>query len=382
MADQIGEKGFQGVVQTAVTKSNEALTDLNEKINSVLTTYESKQKGMISKNRTLAKQYLTLLNRQKSIKTQTDNTLESLENQYKKWNKIRSEALAAAKNAERYVEAAKFAIDNGVSGGTGANKTGSSGGSGNGSNQNSGSTDFTSTFDITETKPKIKSKKVNEKLSLKDTIKQKYESFKLGGKLISTTGGPSFTLVSISPDGKGKVKWQHYIGSGISKTETFSASKDDLKKYFRISRIGYNQVYKNGKFTYNQNSSWNDLFKFDTGGYTGDWKSKQGKLAVLHEKELVLNKEDTKNMLNIVNEVREITAQKAFNLTNELSTLIEKVINERSNSVQGITTSQDSQSIEQKVSIQASFPGVKQAYEIEKALNNLVNVASQKAYTN
>lgn len=382
MADQIGEKGFQGVVQTAVTKSNEALTDLNEKINSVLTTYESKQKGVISKNRTLAKQYLTLLNRQKSIKTQTDNTLESLENQYKKWNKIRSEALAAAKNAERYVEAAKFAIDNGVSGGTGANKTGSSGGSGNGSNQNSGSTDFTSTFDITETKPKIKSKKVNEKLSLKDTIKQKYESFKLGGKLISTTGGPSFTLVSISPDGKGKVKWQHYIGSGISKTETFSASKDDLKKYFRISRIVYNQVYKDGKFTYNQNSSWNDLFKFDTGGYTGDWKSKQGKLAVLHEKELVLNKEDTKNMLNIVNEVREITAQKAFNLTNELSTLIEKVINERSNSVQGITTSQDSQSIEQKVSIQASFPGVKQAYEIEKALNNLVNVASQKAYTN
>lgn len=382
MADQIGEKGFQGVVQTAVTKSNEALTDLNEKINSVLTTYESKQKGMISKNRTLAKQYLTLLNRQKNIKTQTDNTLKSLENQYKKWNKIRSEALAAAKNAERYVEAAKFAIDNGVSGGTGANKTGSSGGSGNGSNQNSGSTDFTSTFDITETKPKIKSKKVNEKLSLKDTIKQKYESFKLGGKLISTTGGPSFTLVSISSDGKGKVKWQHYIGSGISKTETFSASKDDLKKYFRISRIGYNQVYKDGKFTYNQNSSWNDLFKFDTGGYTGDWKSKQGKLAVLHEKELVLNKEDTKNMLNIVNEVREITAQKAFNLTNELSTLIEKVINERSNSVQGITTSQDSQSIEQKVSIQASFPGVKQAYEIEKALNNLVNVASQKAYTN
>ena len=384
MADQIGEKGFQGVVQTAVTKSNEALTNLNEKINSVLSTYESKQKGMISKNRTLSKQYLTLLNRQKSIKTQTDNTLKSLENQYKKWSKIRSEALAAAKNAERYVEAAKFAIDNGVSGGTGANKTGGSGTSGNGSNQNSGSTDFTSTFDLHKTKPKKLPKKVNEKLSLKDTVKQKYESFKLGGKIISTKGGPSFTLVSISPDGKGKVKWQHYIGSGISKAETFSASKDDLKKYFRISRIGYNYGYnsKTGQFEYDQNSSWNDLFKFDTGGYTGDWKSKQGKLAVLHEKELVLNKEDTKNMLNIVNEVREITAQKAFNLTNELSTLIEKVINERSNSVQGITTSQDNQSIEQKVSIQASFPGVKQAYEIEKALNNLVNVASQKAYTN
>lgn len=383
MADQIGEKGFQGVVQTAVTKSNEALTDLNEKINSVLTTYESKQKGMISKNRTLAKQYLTLLNRQKNIKTQTDNTLESLENQYKKWNKIRSEALGAAKNAERYVEAAKFAIDNGASGGTGANKTRGSGASGNGSNQNSGSTDFTSTFDITETKPKIKpkikSKKVNEKLSIKDTIKEKYGSVKIGDKSYPTNGEVSFTLVETNSNGKGKVKREYH-----STTETFSASKADLKKYFSLSKRGYNYGYnsKTGQFEYDQNSSWNDLFKFDTGGYTGDWKSKQGKLAVLHEKELVLNKEDTKNMLNIVNEVREITAQKAFNLTNELSTLIEKVINERSNSVQGITTSQDNQSIEQKVSIQASFPGVKQAYEIEKALNNLVNVASQKAYTN
>ena len=35
---------------------------------------------------------------------------------------------------------------------------------------------------------------------------------------------------------------------------------------------------------------------FDTGGYTGAW-GPQGKLAVLHEKELVLNKHDTENFL-------------------------------------------------------------------------------------
>jgi hypothetical protein len=34
----------------------------------------------------------------------------------------------------------------------------------------------------------------------------------------------------------------------------------------------------------------------DTGGYTGEWGS-YGKMAMLHEKELVLNKEDTKNFL-------------------------------------------------------------------------------------
>jgi hypothetical protein len=31
---------------------------------------------------------------------------------------------------------------------------------------------------------------------------------------------------------------------------------------------------------------------YDTGGYTGSWGS-EGKLAILHEKELVLSSEDT-----------------------------------------------------------------------------------------
>ena len=35
---------------------------------------------------------------------------------------------------------------------------------------------------------------------------------------------------------------------------------------------------------------------YDTGGYTGAWGA-EGKLALLHEKELVLNKEDTENLL-------------------------------------------------------------------------------------
>jgi hypothetical protein len=39
--------------------------------------------------------------------------------------------------------------------------------------------------------------------------------------------------------------------------------------------------------------------KFDTGGYTGAWGN-EGKIAVLHEKELVLNKDDTRNILRAV----------------------------------------------------------------------------------
>ena len=44
---------------------------------------------------------------------------------------------------------------------------------------------------------------------------------------------------------------------------------------------------------------------FDTGGYTGNFGN-EGKIAVLHQKELVLNQNDTKNLLNIVDIVRNI----------------------------------------------------------------------------
>lgn len=44
---------------------------------------------------------------------------------------------------------------------------------------------------------------------------------------------------------------------------------------------------------------------FDTGGYAGNFGN-EGKLAVLHQKELVLNQNDTKNILNIVDIARNI----------------------------------------------------------------------------
>jgi hypothetical protein len=39
-----------------------------------------------------------------------------------------------------------------------------------------------------------------------------------------------------------------------------------------------------------------DWAAFATGGYTGEWGS-NGKLAILHEKELILNAQDTQNLL-------------------------------------------------------------------------------------
>lgn len=107
---------------------------------------------------------------------------------------------------------------------------------------------------------------------------------------------------------------------------------------------------------------------YDTGGYTGEW-NKDGKLAFLHQKELVLNEQDTKNMLNAVSIIRSL----AYSLgTSMLSKLAGVSATGYSN--QNTTNS----ALEQNVHIQAEFPNVKDASEIEEALNNLVNKASQR----
>lgn len=51
------------------------------------------------------------------------------------------------------------------------------------------------------------------------------------------------------------------------------------------------------------------LDSFDTGGYTGNWSGSDGKLAMVHQKELVLNETDTSNILAAIN------ALKNFNFT-------------------------------------------------------------------
>ena len=40
------------------------------------------------------------------------------------------------------------------------------------------------------------------------------------------------------------------------------------------------------------------IIPFDTGGYTGSWFGTDGKIAMLHKKELVLNEQQTQDILN------------------------------------------------------------------------------------
>lgn len=103
---------------------------------------------------------------------------------------------------------------------------------------------------------------------------------------------------------------------------------------------------------------------FASGGYTGAWQNDNGKLALLHEKELVLNAQDTQNILDTVDVVRQITQ-----MTGGLPGFGFKA---------AVTNGADT-TLQQDVHIDASFPNVSDHNEIELALNNLVNAASQYA---
>ena len=107
---------------------------------------------------------------------------------------------------------------------------------------------------------------------------------------------------------------------------------------------------------------------FDTGGYTGDW-GPEGKLAMLHQKELVLNQNDTQNLLSTVSLIRELVSMIDAQAAN--ASLF--------NLMSSPSPNPNMNTLEQKVEITAEFPNVNDRYEIEEAFNNLVNRASQYA---
>ena len=118
---------------------------------------------------------------------------------------------------------------------------------------------------------------------------------------------------------------------------------------------------------------------FDTGGYTGTWGSgdgesdtKNGKLAWLHQKEIVLNATDTENILAAVNAVRDMANNFRNGIMNGMLSAMAVSI--------PTSTSTASQSIDQNITINADFPNVTVANEIEEALLSLNSLAAQYAY--
>lgn len=150
-----------------------------------------------------------------------------------------------------------------------------------------------------------------------------------------------------SQDGYDALYSKHPELQGLTQSPDLSGPTEGYKQYGKLTKK---------KIT----------LKFDTGGYTGEWGT-DGRLAMLHQKELVLNAKDTENFL------------KAADVMRILQSNIEQIQNYANAMSPSFNISAPSSDLNQNVKIEASFPGVTNSREIEDAFNNLVNLASQRA---
>ena len=161
----------------------------------------------------------------------------------------------------------------------------------------------------------------------------------------------------------GNGSWQ-----GIGSDGAHWLSSNDLSKLKSVAKNWYSKYTLNG----------GKISSLNTGGYTGEWTNgdRDGRLAFLHQKELVLNSEDTENILSAVNVVRSIGGL----LSSLKTSMNNRIAGLTSKFSRGNDVSNNGMTIEQKVSIEAKFEGQTESSQIETALMNLVNYASQHAY--
>lgn len=118
---------------------------------------------------------------------------------------------------------------------------------------------------------------------------------------------------------------------------------------------------------------------FDTGGYTGEWGA-EGRMAMLHEKELILNKEDTKNILAAVNGIRQFSSVESA-ITKGIASMIMNMAGMGVNANYNTNEAKGNQT-EQVFNITAEFPNANNVSEIREAILSLPGLASQQVGLN
>lgn len=168
---------------------------------------------------------------------------------------------------------------------------------------------------------------------------------------------------------KNEDKWKNEIQGG-----------EQFKDYTQGSNVG---EWAQGR--YDTQDKWNDAldklkknYGLATGGYTGTFED--AKLAFLHEKELVLNKEDTENILAAVQAVRTIGSDLFKSIEKSLDGNVVAAMNLMGQRLNPVSTMPTEGTIEQTVHIdKVEFPNVTSRSEIEEAFISLTNDAAQWA---
>ena len=206
--------------------------------------------------------------------------------------------------------------------------------------------------------------------------------------------------VQLALNGKLKTweEWNNYTSHSLKTASEWdrmirnSCNFNGMPKMGALTIADFNKVLSKNKYT---EATIKDIFKkyqqylgtqggkyikFDSGGYTGDWDSSEGRIAILHEKELVLNKQDTANLLDTIQALRDIYTMNT--IQSQITSMLESLNEQAKVQKERIETLKQQKSLQQQVSISASFPSVTNKNEIEAAFNELINKATQATLKN
>lgn len=216
-----------------------------------------------------------------------------------------------------------------------------------------------------------------------------------GGRPTQTSTTPKPDKYFMVKGANGEAVYYQYAGNGdfsaspINRVSAQTASQGTIIDRNTYAVRGDSGSHVEGldssvyKYDYNRNrkvkTTGGSILAFATGGYTGEWTggSQNGRIALLHQKELVLNAEDTINMLNAV----KIASGMMERIAGLNSSVLDNLVANRglSNIETGGTVDSSSHQV---INIQADFPNANSADEIRQAFNNLINIASQRASGN
>ena len=213
--------------------------------------------------------------------------------------------------------------------------------------------------------------KVGDTATFIDEYAYKNSILDLSGQMIKTNekAGGSSDFFSVGPKHGGKSnvsdpkrEFKKYDNEWYVKALTSD-------KWYKVNDLTWNKVSKQGAAKYKIEKDKTPIYySYDTGGYTGDW-GPEGRLAMLHQKEIVLNAHDTENFLAAIGIVRDISDQIE---RNALSMTYQAGLNQ----MQALAAN-SGMNIKQEVYINAEFPSATDQNEIREALLSLSNEASQ-----
>ena len=355
--DQLDQntKNYETSLQRLQSQADISFKNIKEGIDTNI----SRTEVLIEDNGNLIKKYEEEWNALDSIIQQVQKLTQT-------YTVARTEAIAAAKAANILIEQEnkKAAQSSKGSSGTSSSSTGTN-------SKKINSYDGLVLQDSTD-QSRYEGDPKNVKVSKNTLINQASRNNKKNSNVSATSSQKSSGVSSSN-----KPTWSRILQVYNIINKELGAYGEDSQSYV-LSKQGFNayEIQKGQQlwerlFRLNDPQTLNQAKKamgYKSGGYTGDW-GQEGKLGILHEKELILNAEDTKNILSAVHATRDMSnLLKLMNINGILSNTLNNLTN--SNMLE----------TDQKVYINATFPAVNSRLEIEEAFSNLINRASQYSF--